>query len=605
MSIRSTSFLSLLHNSFFAPSVVLICLLVYTTLRLLGIPASTIHSILWLGIAVGSWKLLRDTVESLLQKSFALDYIAILAILVGVATENYVVATIIVLMMAGGNALEEYAEHKAKKSLTALKNRIPNQAQVIDQAGKITTVAIEEIPIGSHIMIRKGEVVPLDGTLEKSQAIFDESSLTGEAYPVTKHYGTMVHSGTVNVGEVATIKTTVLSTDSTYNQIVELVKEAESAKTPFIQLADQLSIWFTLATLVLAGIAYFVSGNPERVLAVLVIATPCPLILATPIALIGGMNAAAQRRIIFKRLAALEVLARVKTVVFDKTGTITIGQPQIEKIDIIDPKLTDTQVLSLASGLEQNSLHPYAKVIVAMAQTKNCEPTVFQEISEHIGAGIQGVANNHTYQLSAHSAHPESQVVLSKDQQPIAIFSFKDELKKSSIEVIKKMLAAGLRLAVFTGDTAKRAELLMSKLPPTIELAAHLSPVDKKKRLAKLQENGTIVAMVGDGINDAPALAAADVGIAFSHQEHTAASSAADIVLFGRDFSGVCDVIQISRQTMHIAKQSMYIGVGLSLLGMFLAAGGLLTPVLGAMGQEIIDVAVILNALRTTKIKTS
>ncbi|HRN69745.1 MAG TPA: heavy metal translocating P-type ATPase [Candidatus Woesebacteria bacterium] len=588
---------------FIIPVIVLLTLILYIIFFfLLSLP--TIATVfLIIGIVIGSWKLITDTFQSIVNKIFALDYIAILAITVGLLTQNYLVASVIVLMMSGGNALEDYAQQKAKQSLTALKNRIPNKARIVNKTGEIVYESIEKIKIGTSILLSKGEVVPLDGILEGHNALIDESTLTGEPYPVTKIQHDIIRSGTLNVGDAVRMKTTVTSTDSTYNRIVALVKEAENAKAPFIQLADTLSLWFTILTLLLAGIAYIISGDFERVLAVLVIATPCPLILATPIALIGGMNAAAQQRIIFKQLSTLEILSTVNSIVFDKTGTITIGQPRIEYIDIQDKKYTKKQILTIAEGLEKNSLHPYAKAIVAEAKKQDVHAIQFNNIKEKIGIGIEGTFHNTIFQLASNKKHPDSQVVLSKNNTPIATFNFKDELKKTSASDLQKILNMGLEISIFTGDTLERAKQLVEQLPTGIQLKAHLSPENKKQQLSLLKNQGKIVAMVGDGINDAPALASAHVGLAFSHQEHTAASEAADIVLLGRNFNGVLDALHISRYTMHIAKQSMYIGIFLSILGMLFAIGGLLPPLFGAITQEVIDIAVIINALRASRFK--
>lgn len=588
-------------RNFSVPLVIVISLVIYSALHFIFDEKFWSVKILMVAIGIGSWGLVTDTIKSLLKKSFALDYIAILAIIVGVITQNYVVAAVITLMMTGGNALERFAQLKAQKSLTALKNRIPNKAQVVLSQGKTQLVAIEKIQVGSTIMIRKGEVVPLDGILESDTSLFDESSLTGEPYPVLKHANDVIRSGTLNVGQAVQLTTTVISKDSTYNRIVELVKEAESAQTPFIRLADTLSFVFTAVTLLLAGTAYVLSGDLERVLAVLVIATPCPLILATPIALIGGMSAAAQQRIIFKRLAILEVLSKVNSIVFDKTGTITIGKPIIESITVIKKKITEKKVLALASGLEKNSLHPYAKAIMSHAENLDIDALAFKNVHEVIGKGIAGELGSSKYLLSSDKKHPDSQVVLSENSQPIAVFTFKDELKPSSIESIQKLMHMGIQISIFTGDTAARGQELLEKLPKGIMLEAQLSPEQKRQKLGLIKKQGKTVAMVGDGINDAPALAFSDVGIAFSHQEHTAASEAADVVLLGRDFSGVFDSIRISHRTMQIAKQSMYYGVGLSMLGMVFAVGGYIPPLYGALTQEVIDVIVILNALRAVK----
>lgn len=584
-------------SPFIIPAVVFFGLLVFGLVHFLKL--NPLLGTISIGsvIAIGSWKLLKDTWESLKKGSFALDYIALLAIATGVMTQNYVVAGVIVLMMSGGNALEDFAQVKAKESLTALKNRLPNKVQVRAGDGTISTRQVDTVEVGSTILIRKGEVVPLDGTLLDGGATLDESSLTGEAVPVSRSQGELVRSGALNTGEVVTLCTTVTPQDSTYQQIIKLVEEAEAVQTPFVQLADTLSGWFTLVALLMAGLAYIISGDLTRSLAVLVIATPCPLILATPIALVGGMSAAARYRIIFKQLASLESLASVTTLVFDKTGTLTLGKPQLEEIVIKDKRFSTQDILQIASSIERNSLHPYAVAIVDQATHQQLKPLPVTNVSEKIGKGLSGTIENVRYTLESDPDHADSQVVLKAHQKILAVFSFLDRVKESSISVLDSLQKQGLQLFIFTGDTKERTEDFVQELRIPITFMAALSPSEKQTHLKQLKQEAK-VAMIGDGINDAPALALADVGLAFSHQQHTAASEAADVILLGNDIKAVQISWSVARYTMSIAKQSMYVGMGLSLVGMVLALQGILPPIAGAITQEVIDVVVILNALR-------
>ncbi len=586
-----------IRHLLFIPGFVVLALIAAAIID--GVFSQTIlaHFILLAGIGVGSWQLLRDTYRSLLNKSFALDYIAILAIITGVATGNFFVAGVIVLMMAGGNTLEIYAQEKARRSLTSLSNRIPHQVVLVDSNKNHHNVSIAQVDVGSIILVRKGEVIPLDGELLETTGVFDESSLTGEAFPVTKEAGDLLRSGVVNTGEAITLKTTVSDKDSTYRRIIKLVEEAQNEKPPFLQLADALSGWFTVVALLLAGIAYFVSGDFNRVLAVLVIATPCPLILAAPIALIGGMNAAARERIIFKRLAALEILSRVKTMIFDKTGTITFGIPTLSQLEKKTDDYTSKELLGLAAGLERNSLHPFAKAVLHAAKEATISPVHFTNVQEKIGVGLQGEHQHHIFTVTKNPRNPET-VVLKRDKQAIAHLHFTDELKPASASILRRLQESGLNLYLFTGDTAERAQQMLASLPAGITVKADCSPEDKRTGVAALKKRGQLTAMVGDGINDAPALALADVGLVFSHEEHTAASEAADVILLGGTFPGVLKAVHLSRHTLFIAKQSMYLGLGLSLLGMVAATLGYLPPLWGALSQEVIDVAVIMNALR-------
>lgn len=583
---------------FFVPAFVVTSLILAVFLQLYLHKLFISEVILIVAIVVGSWQLVRDTWESLVKKSFALDYIALLAILTGVIMHNYWVAAVIVLMMAGGNTLEDYAQERAKRSLKALANRIPHEVQLLLKSGEQRAVPIETVEKGSQIIVRKGEVVPLDGMLVNENGLFDESSLTGEPYPVEKITEDVVRSGTVNVGQVATLITTVTDKNSTYRKIVALVEEAQSGKAPFIQLADQLSGWFTIATLIIAAAAYLFSHDPQRILAVLVIATPCPLILATPIALIGGINSAARERIIFKKLSSLEVVSKVTAVIFDKTGTITFGLPRLENIEVLEKGVTEKKVLELAAGLERNSLHPLAKAVLEYAKQKKVSALKLHQVHEEIGSGLSGLYEKEQYSLKKDPTEVSAHVLLFRGKKAIARFSFIDEIKPSSTKSLELLENMGLSLAIFTGDTLERARKILEKLPHDIAITADCSPEDKRNGIAKLKRSGEVTAMVGDGINDAPALALADVGIAFSHEEHTAASEAADVILLGGNFASVIRTFQISHRTLKIAKESMYIGVGLSIAGMLWAAAGHLPPLAGALSQEAIDVAVILNALR-------
>jgi len=556
---------------------------------------------LWVGILVGSLKLLKETYESLKKGSFALDYIAILAIITGLYTQNYLVASVIVLMMSTGNSLEEYATKKASDSLRELENRIPNDVLVETSTGTRETIPTDEVELGSLVVVRKGEVIPLDGVLESIRSDFDESSLTGEALPVSKSKGELVKSGTINLGELVLIRTTVIEKDSTFKKIVKLVNEAQSKKAPFIQLADKISGWFTVLTLLIAGFGYFYLGGIGGFLSVLVIATPCPLLLAVPIALLGGVSSAAKHRIVFRKLSALEVMSRVNAVIFDKTGTLTLGAPVLKKIQLISKSIDEGKLLSIASALERNSFHPYAKAILNFVDSKNIKPVQMESIEEQAGVGLSGVFDGHSYKIERGSSKNYSSATMLCDGKPLCEFIFEDEVKESSFAVLNKLLKSKIKLAIFTGDTKQRTTEMLKNISNEVEITSDCSPTDKLDGVKNFRSKGFTTAMIGDGINDAPALAISDVGIVFSHQEQTAATEASDVVLLNGNLESVLKTFSISRRTMFIAKQSMYIGVGLSVLGMIFASLGYVPPLYGAVIQEVIDVAVIINALRAAR----
>ncbi len=558
---------------------------------------------LWVGIFIGSVSLLKETYETLKRGSFALDYIALLAIGTGVVTENYLVASVIVLMMSGGNSLEVYAQEKATDSLKELQNKIPNEILVERTSGTRETVKIDLVELGSIVVVRKGEVVPLDGLVQSDKGEFDESSLTGEAIPVSKKFGELVRSGSVNVGELVPIKTTVVEKDSTFKKIVTLVSEAQSKKAPFIQLADKISGWFTLVSLIIAIFGYFYLGGIGGFLAVLVIATPCPLILAVPIALIGGVSASAKQRVVYRRLSALEILSRVKAIVFDKTGTLTLGVPSVKKLSIKSKTISEKKALEIASSLERNSYHPYAKAIIKYSEDRGVTPTEMTRIEEIPGQGLTGYLGSTPFRIDRGHSSKNSTAVLVTKNELLAEFIFDDELKSESLDVIKELLNKGISLSVFTGDTKERTQQMLATFSSKVTIVSDCKPEDKLEGVKKLKDLGYTTAMIGDGLNDAPALALSDVGMVFSHQEQTAATEASDVVLLNGNLGSVLRTIEISKRTMLIAKQSMYIGVGLSIIGMIFAALGYIPPIAGAVIQELIDVAVILNALRASVYK--
>ncbi len=568
----------------------------------LQLPLWFVNTLLLTGICVGSAELVFETIKSLLRKQFALDYIALLAISLGVINGNYYVAIVIVLMLAGGTTLEKYAIKKAQKSLTALKERIPDTV-LLWKNGKIAEpVNISSIKINTSIVVRKGEVIPLDGILTSEKALIDESSLTGEAVPVEKISGDTLHSGTINLGNLVVLCVTKEEKNSTYHKIVEMVEQAQTEKAPLVRLADKYSTIFTIITFIIATFAYIISdGNITRVLAVLVIATPCPLILATPIALISGMNAAAKKHIIIKNLGVIEVLSRIRAIILDKTGTVTLGKPVVSQVNILDKKYSEKDILMIAAALERHSLHPLAKALIAEAEERQIPHLAATDVEESIGSGIKGIVNEHVYMLTKTPDVQNLSVSLLENEKAIAYISFEDIPKEGAAAKLLTLKKNGMELFLFTGDKQSAAQNLIRTLQLDLNLRSHMSPEDKKDGVVELRKKYGAVAMIGDGINDAPALALADVGMVFSGHEQTAATEAADIVFLGSHLGMVTDTISIGKHTIRIALQSILAGIGISILGMILASLGWIPPVVGAIMQEVLDIAVILNALRAAK----
>lgn len=584
---------------FVVPITVLAGIALYFLLSLLKSNQNLKEIVIVVAIVAGSFQLFWDTLKSILNKSLALDYIAIFAIILGLATKEFVAASIIVLMLAGGNALEKYANKKAKSSLNKLKDRIPNVVSVIKE-GNIEEIDISLIKVGDKIIVRKGEVVGLDGMLVGNQALIDESSLTGESYAVEKLKNDYIRSGTVNVGDSFELNVTKTSNESTYKKITDLVTKAQNQKTVFIKLADKYSIYFTIVTFFIALSSYLLTQDLNRVLSVLVIATPCPLILATPVALIGGVNSASKKNIVVKNLEALELLDGSRIIIFDKTGTITLGIPNLTRITL--KSYDENEILKISEALERNSLHPFAKAIVSEVKQKKLDRYFAEDVREILGKGITGRINGKTYLLTKTSDSSKTSVELFEDTKLIAELFFEDVIKNNSKSFFENLKKNGYKIIILSGDSKKRVQELLNKLGVEIEFKSNIMPEEKLNFIQNIKKTGKVI-MVGDGINDAPALASANVGLVYSHQEYTASTEAGDVILLKNDLESVSQIIYISNKTMGIARQSIYIGLGLSTLGMIFASFGFIVPVIGAILQELIDVGVIFNSLRSADIK--
>ena len=609
VSARSRQLLGIVRE-FLIPGIVLLGIGAYLVLQALGLPFAAV--VVAVSVTVlGSWGLVTETVTLLLKRQYALDYIAVLAIAVGLWSGEYIVAAIIALMVSSGRTLEEYGVSRAKRSLTALIDRIPSDVLLwsgtsLADGYRGGSTPVAEVTVGQLIYLRKGEVIPLDGVLESPSGLTDESSLTGEPYEIEKVSGDPIRSGTVNIGNPVVVRVTRPAGDSTYAKIVAMVQQAQDEKAPMVRLADRYSGVFTLVSLLLAAFAYVYavqvrgSDGMLAVLSVLVVATPCPLILATPIALLGGVNAAARRKIIIKSLSGLETLSRIDAMIFDKTGTITLGRPAVSEAVNLS-SLTMPQLLGIVEAIERSSLHPLAKALVAYAREHDAVPTHATDVREEIGRGIGGTVDGRTYFLSRVVDGAGMAIEVTSDGERLAAFAFEDQIKEDSRSTIAKLHRMGLQLLIFTGDRRESAMKVAERLGTDVVVRAECSPADKQAGIEELRRQGKVTAMVGDGINDAPALALADVGLVFSHEEQTAASEAADIVFLGGDFGLVTDAVAVSRRTVGIAVQSILWGIGLSVVGMVFASFGLVPPIFGAALQEAIDVGVILNALRASQ----
>jgi heavy metal translocating P-type ATPase len=554
-------------------------------------------------------------VRDLLHGRMGVDAIAFLSMIAALVLGQTLAGIVVAIMYAGGTALEDFAVERAERSLKQLVDRAPRIAhRIADQT--VEDVPVDDIKIGDAILVRAGEVIPVDGLITSASAVIDEAALTGEPIPVTRLEKDQVRSGTLNAGQTFSMKATATAGQSTYAGILRLVTAAQTAKSPFIRLADRYALLLLPVTIVVAGGAWFVTGDPIRGLAVLVVATPCPLILAAPVAFIAGVSRAARRGILIKGGAALEALARTHTVLFDKTGTLTVGGARLVAIETAPGESTD-EVLRLAGSLEQASQHVVAAAIVSAATSKGLSLQMPELVHEVMGSGLEGTIDGRkvragSQQLIFGSHKPDDwairalrraswrsalSVFIAVDGRAIGALLLADELRKETPRAVQSLREAGVaRLVMVTGDRADAAETIGAGLDLDAVLSDRV-PSDKVDAVAMEQRLHPTV-MVGDGINDAPALAAADVGIALGARGASASSEAADVVIVVDRLDRVSEAIAIARRAHRIALESIVWGMALSGIAMGFAAFGWLTPIAGALTQETIDVAVILNALR-------
>lgn len=552
-------------------------------------------------------------VRDLMSGHWGLDILAVIAMIATLAVGEYVAGLIIALMLTGGEALEALAARRASRELDTLLNRAPVYAQRVDpHTGEVERIPIADVVIGDELLVRSTEVLPVDGTLISARAVIDESSVTGEPLPVTYQSGDALLSGTINSTETFTMRADKAAHDSHYASIVRLVEGAVESRAPMVRLADRYAVPFTIVSLLIAGLAWCLSGDPVRFAEVLVVATPCPLLIAAPVAFMGGMSSAAKLNVIIKDGGTLEVLARVRSAAFDKTGTLTQGRPDVVEIRPIAHSADET--LRLAAAAEQYSVHVFAGPIVAHAverQLRLPQVTAAEEIATNgvqatladgsvvrVGkpAFIEEVAG--VFERTPLSAG-ETAVYVSVDSDFAGVIVLSDPLRSHAAETIVRLREAGVEgIVMVTGDVAPTAESIAADAGITT-VHAETTPQSKVDIVVALRPRP--VMMVGDGINDAPVLAAADVGIAMAGRGATAASESASAVITSDDVSRVADVVQVSHKTVKIALQSIWMGIIISVGLMLVAAFGYLPAVAGALLQEIVDLVAILSALRALR----
>ena len=552
-------------------------------------------------------------VRDLLRGNFGLDMLAVTAITATVLVGDYWAALIVVLMLTGGEALEDYATARAHREVSSLLDRAPRFAHRAASDGTFVEAAVADLVVGDLVLVRPGEVVPVDGFLEGEPAWFDESSITGEPLPVEHLVGERVLSGTVNQQRVALVRATVPASESQYQQIIDLVQAAAASKSPIVRLADRYAVPFTLVSLGIAGVAWWLSGDPVRFAQVLVVATPCPLLIAAPVAFLAGMSRAAASGVIVKSGGVMENLARTRTVALDKTGTITHGRPVVDTIEPAFGVRAD-EVLRVAAAAETYSAHVLAKTIVQAARDRQLRIPAATGVEEVTAAGmtaqilgrLSAVGNaTHVEQVTGHPA-----AVLPVPPGHIAIhvgthdgylgrILLTDQIRNNAPATLRALHHLGVETVVMlTGDATVTARHVADQIGID-DVRAGLLPADKVAHVAGLP--GRPVAMVGDGVNDAPVLAAADVGIAMGAKGATAASESADVVIMPDDLSRVASSIAIAQRTVRVALQAIWLGIVISVVLMSIAVWGVLPAILGAALQELVDLAAILVALRAVR----
>ena len=609
-------------------------------------------------ILPGGAVLLWQTLKHFWHREFSVDVIAILAITGSVLLQEYLAGAFIVLMMSGGEALEAFALRSARSSLAALADRAPRKAHIW-KGEQLCDIAAEEVEVGMQIVVKPGELIPVDGVVSSGTSNVSEADLTGEPVPVRKNTGDTVMSGSVNLDSVLEVQATARSEESKYAQIINLVREAQEQKAPIHRLADRYSIVFTAATLLISGLAWVVSRDSVYALAVLVVATPCPLILATPIAIMSGIGVGARHALIIKSGTAIEQLGEVDTAVFDKTGTLTLGLPRVtalvdeeeciahkEKHEMeetsAEPKQGEmneekTIWLRLAASVEQLSSHILARAVVDAAKERDLPVSQVTAFEEVFGKGVQGrvtllegeveivqssdeqpvhvAVGNRTFMRhleiplpSILQAERERRTTLGQmcsflaiDRRVVALIVLEDVPRANIVELIPSLKKYGIKQTVLlTGDNDLVAQQI-GQVAQVDRVVARCLPEDKVATVQELMQQKHHVLMVGDGVNDAPVLATATVGMALGNQGLTAAASAADVVLLSTDILRVAQAVHLGRHVLGIALEGIWIGMGLSCLAMLFAAMGFIPPAAGAILQEGIDVLVILNALRVNR----
>lgn len=557
-------------------------------------------------------RLTADMIRSVVRGRLGIDLLAVAAVASTVAVGEYIASLIVVLMLSGGRALEDFAQGRARRELSALLERAPQIAHRVKAGRAAEDISVEEVRPGDMLLLRPAEVVPVDGVLASESGSFDEAALTGESLPVEKTAGDQVMSGSVNGPSAVRMQASATVADSHYSRIVALVQQAAASRAPVVRMADRYAVPFTLFAFVLAGAAWLASGDPGRFAEVLVVATPCPLLIAAPVAFVAGMGRASRAGIIVKNGGTLEKLSRIRVAAFDKTGTLTGGRPVLLEIRAAGKGagIGTDELLQWAASAEQYSSHVLAASVMEAAARRNLPLLAARDATEYATHGVWADFGSCTVVVGKRSfvaakAAWVEQARLTSGQMAVyvgvdGVFAgaliMSDAVRPNAAQTLEQLRRLGIReTLMLTGDAKETAEHIAAELGIT-RIQAECLPADKVEAVEALPSRP--VMMIGDGVNDAPVLAAADVGVAMGAKGSTAASESADVVIMLDDLSKVARAVEIGQRSVKVALQSIWIGIILSTGLMIIAAFGYIPAVVGALSQELVDLATILNALR-------
>lgn len=571
-------------------------------------PAARANPALFAVLLLGGLPLVIELLGKLIRFEFGSDLLAGMSIVTSVWLEEYLAGAIVVLMLSGGEALESYALRSASSVLAALAKRMPSKAHRRKE-GKLEDISLDAIEVGEILVVFPHEICPVDGEVVEGHGLMDESYLTGEPFEITKTVGSAVISGAINGETALTIRAVRRAADSRYAKIMRVMRESEETRPNLRRLGDQLGAFYTPIALLIAGVAWLVSGDPLRFLAVLVVATPCPLLIAIPVAIIGSISLCARRAIIIKSPVVLEQVTQCRVAIFDKTGTLTYGEPALTE-EILAADLQADEVLALVAGVERYSKHPLARAITAAAESRRLAITEASEVGELPGQGLRGKIGGRdiwvTSRKTMASRGEESllpphrgglECVVLIDDRYAATLRFRDAPRADSHSFVRHLGPKHQfsQVMIISGDRVSEVEYLAEQVGIG-EVHAEQTP-EQKLALVRTATAGAKTLYVGDGINDAPAMMAATVGIAMG-QNSDVTTEAAGVVILENTLTKIDEFFHIGQRMRRIALQSAVGGMALSITGMFLAAAGWLSPLQGAISQEVIDVLAVLNALR-------